>query len=93
MANLYNPVDGVALVSLVRWPDEAARLADLRERRVPRLLLVAPDAAPPVVDEEIEDWVRLPADARDVDVRARRLAQIATRAGAHTRDDTRGVRA
>ena len=61
----------------------------LREQRVPRLLLVAPDAAPPAVDDEIEDWVRLPADARDVEVRARRLAHIAAHADARTRDDTR----
>jgi hypothetical protein len=87
---LYNPIDGVELVS---WPDEATRLADVRERRLPRLLLVAPDAAPPAVDDEIEDWIRLPADTRDVEVRARRLVQIATRAGVRTRHDTRGVRA
>jgi hypothetical protein len=90
LPNLYNLVDGVELVS---WPDEAARLDELRDRRLPRLLLVAADSAPPAVDDELEDWVRLPADPRDVEVRACRLAHVALHAVTRTRDTTRGVRA
>jgi DNA-binding response OmpR family regulator len=53
----------------------------LARRGVPCLLLVAVDAELPVVIGPTEDWVRLPADERDVAVRAqslcRRLASAA----------------
>ena len=75
MRNLYSPVDGVEFVV---WPGEAARLAELRARHHPRLLLVAAAAAPPMIDDALEDWVRLPAEPRDVEVRARRLASFGT---------------
>lgn len=53
----------------MHWPGDETRRCRLRNRGVARLLLVAPDAEPPVVDEALEDWVRMPAP--DVDVRAR----------------------
>lgn len=56
-------------VVLVRWPGEQQRLADLRDEDRPLLLLVEDDAAPPVVDSAMEDWIRVPAD--EVDLRAR----------------------
>jgi hypothetical protein len=58
-------IDGVAVV---RWPRQQARVDDLARRRVPRLLLVAPDAEPPPT-EPLCDWVREPADERDVQSR------------------------
>jgi hypothetical protein len=71
-----NPtVDGV---ELVHWPAEARHADDLHARGIPCILLVAPDADPPLVRDELEDWVRLPAVPADVDVRARRLAELAT---------------
>jgi hypothetical protein len=68
--------DGEA-VALVPWPAEATRAETLALAARPRLLLVAADAAPPDVRDVLEDWVRVPADERDVEVRARRLARIA----------------
>lgn len=71
---MADPVRGV--VELVCWPGEGARRDELRRAGRARLLLVAPDAAPPTVREPIEDWIRVPADAREVDVRLLRLARI-----------------
>jgi hypothetical protein len=66
-----NPtVDSVALV---HWPRDNVRRAQLAAVRVPCLLLVEPDAPPPVV-EVWEDWIRLPADERDVSIRLHGLA-------------------
>ena len=56
-------------VVLVRWPAEDNRLAGLRTRAVPRLVLVAPHADPFSPVDDLEDWVRLPV--AEVDVRAR----------------------
>jgi two-component system OmpR family response regulator len=69
----------MADVVLVRWPDEIERLETLRARGAPRLLLVPPDAVPPVTVDPLEDWVRLPADQSEV--RAR-LTTLSTRARA-----------
>jgi DNA-binding response OmpR family regulator len=64
-------------VVLVRWPEEDQRLDQLRATGLPRLLLVDPQTAPPESADCLEDWIRLPADDRDV--RAR-LATLAARA-------------
>ena len=64
-------------VVLVRWPEEDERLEELRAAALPRLLLVDPDTSPPQSVDHLEDWIRLPADDRDV--RAR-LATLASRA-------------
>jgi hypothetical protein len=68
--------DGIE-VALVPWPDEESALDDLARAGRPRVLLVAPSVAPPDVRDPLEDWVRVPVDHGDVDVRARRLARIA----------------
>jgi DNA-binding response OmpR family regulator len=65
-------------VVLVRWPEEEARLRELRTAATPRLLLVGPQTPPPESADPLEDWVRLPADDRDV--RAR-VATLSARAG------------
>lgn len=57
-------------VAMIAWPAGGAQREELRRARVPRLLLVAPDVEPPVVEELLEDWVRLPATERDVRARA-----------------------
>jgi len=56
-------------VVLVRWPAEEPRRAELREHGVPRLLLVENGAPPPRTSDDLEDWVRVPAD--EVDLHAR----------------------
>jgi hypothetical protein len=38
--------------------------------------VVAPTAPAPDVRDPLEDWVRVPVDHRDVEVRARRVARI-----------------
>jgi Transcriptional regulatory protein, C terminal len=61
-------VAGVDVV-LVRWPQESERRQHLEDEGVPRLLLVEDGAAPPFVEDPLEDWVRVPA--QELDVRAR----------------------
>ncbi|HMG25255.1 MAG TPA: winged helix-turn-helix domain-containing protein [Acidimicrobiia bacterium] len=61
-------------VVLVRWPEEDTRLQQLREDGSPRLLLLNGESGPPESDDCLEDWIRLPADDRDVRARVARLA-------------------
>jgi DNA-binding response OmpR family regulator len=56
-------------VVLVRWPEEDARLRELRASGAPRLLLLNGEATPPELADCLEDWIRLPADDRDVRAR------------------------
>lgn len=56
-------------VAHVHWPDEKARRDRLRRQRWPRLLLLDAGTPPPDEVDDLEDWIRLPAD--DVDVKAR----------------------
>ena len=64
-------------VRLVRWPAARAQLDELRAAGVPRLVVVDGDVAPPFPPDELEDWVRLPADQSDVRVRVDTLAERA----------------
>ena len=64
-------------ITWVRWPDEADRLSRLREQRIPRLLLVDGDAPAPVVADEFEDWVRVPAPEEDLRARIEGLSRRA----------------
>jgi two-component system, OmpR family, response regulator len=61
-------------VVLLRWPEEDARLRQLRAARAPRLLLLNAASAPPESADCLEDWIRLPANGRDVGARAASLA-------------------
>jgi len=56
-------------VTLVRWPAEQIRRDRLAEEGLPRLLLIEPGEALPVIVDPLEDWIRVPAD--DADLRAR----------------------
>jgi len=56
-------------VVVVRWPIERSERDRLSALGRPRLLLVAPDVPAPIVDDPLEDWVRVPVP--DHDVRAR----------------------
>ncbi len=60
-------------VVLLRWPEESHRLEALRSTRVPRLLLVGPEEPPPHLPQPLEDWIRLPAEDRDVRARVAAL--------------------
>jgi len=60
-------------VVLVRWPSDDAIRARLRAERVPRLLLVEGGSAPPAIVDDLEDWIRLPADEVDLHARVEAL--------------------
>jgi hypothetical protein len=62
-------------VVILRWPEQADRLDELERLGIPRLLLVEPQADPPVSTSCIEDWLRLPVD--DASLRARLVALAA----------------
>lgn len=53
-------------ITLVRLPEERARLDELRAAGTPRLILVEGDSEPPITTESCEDWIRVPVDERDV---------------------------
>lgn len=59
----------------MRWPVEEARRGDLRAAGTPRLLLVENGAPPPVADDDLEDWIRVPADEVDLHARVENLAR------------------
>jgi DNA-binding response OmpR family regulator len=56
-------------VRILRWPQQSGEATALAKSGTPRLLLVEPDADPPVISDWRVDWVRLPADERDVAAR------------------------
>ena len=72
-----DPYGAAMDVRLVRWPAARAQLDELRAAGVPRLVVVDGDVAPPFPPDELEDWVRLPADQSDVRVRVDTLAERA----------------
>lgn len=63
---------------MLHWPSEGARREALRDAKLPRVLLVERDVAPPE-PECFEDWVRLPADEAEVAARVRAV-EVRTRA-------------
>lgn len=64
-------------VTTLRWPSEMAEVEELRAAGIPRLLLVEANGTPPTVVCPLEDWVRLPAQDRDIDAR---IATLTARA-------------
>jgi len=56
-------------VVVLRWPADQAEVERLTRLDVPKLLLLDPAADPPSVDDPLTEWVRLPADERDVSAR------------------------
>jgi DNA-binding winged helix-turn-helix (wHTH) protein len=67
-------------VVVLRWPADAAEVERLDRANVPRLLLVEHDAVPPESGSCLEDWVWLPADDAEVQLR---LVALAKRAMVH----------
>jgi DNA-binding response OmpR family regulator len=68
-------------VVLVRWPDERDVGAQLASGGVPVLYLVRATDDPPRPESWLEDWVRLPAEDRDLDAR---VAVLERRAAEHS---------
>lgn len=60
-------------VALLRWPAESARREALASAGQLRLLLVEGGAPAPVVVDDLEDWVRLPASDDDLRTRVEGL--------------------
>lgn len=68
-------------VEMLRWPSDQRRLAELREQRIPRLLVVGEEVEPPLVADCLEDWVAVVAPEREVDARKRALVLRAEQHG------------
>ncbi len=66
-------------VAILAWPEQADEAAECARTGQPRLLLVAPDAEPPVDWDGRTDWVRLPVDDRDLCARVAALQRLAAR--------------
>ncbi|HMG41926.1 MAG TPA: winged helix-turn-helix domain-containing protein [Acidimicrobiales bacterium] len=62
-------------VAILQWPRDEARRRELAELGLPRLLVLSAGTAAPRLDDD-EDWIRAPADERDV---AARLAALRRR--------------
>lgn len=65
-------------VEILKWPLQDERRRTLAAHRRPRLLLVGATESPPMCEDALEDWVRLPADDADVAARADALRRRAT---------------
>lgn len=68
-------------VAVVHWPAEADRLERLRAAREPRLVVVE-HGQPPVTTDELEDWLRAPADETELRIRLSTLRDRAARSTA-----------
>jgi DNA-binding response OmpR family regulator len=79
-------------IPVLRWPEEDERRQQLAARNAPRMLLVSSSTAAPMVTDEMEDWLRLPADPTELRTRAAALAHRASGIHAPPRlDPTNGL--
>lgn len=78
-------------IPLLRWPDEEAERRVLEAQRRPRILVVGASDEPPVVVDELEDWLRDPPDAADLLARIASMRQRAERLRARPRLDADGL--
>ncbi len=62
-------------VELLYWPAEEERRTELCSNSRPRVLLVDSAEPAPVTVDPMEDWIRLPADERDLQVRVETLSR------------------
>ena len=82
-ANPIGPNDSQAVeLAVLNWPDDASEVVRLGELGIPRLLLVRSDSDPPPATGRLLDWVRVPADEREVASRAIALVRRAATAPA-----------
>src|SRR3954471_21260701 len=77
-------------IVVLRWPSERSNRERLAGEGRPRLRLVAPDESPPDGVDCLEDWVRLPAEDRDVAARLRGLELRTARHRHQPETDARG---
>jgi len=75
---------------VIRWPADQGRRTELAGLGVPRLLLVDREASPPICSDPLEDWIRLPADERDIDARMNGLRARASAWAPSTRPELDG---
>jgi DNA-binding response OmpR family regulator len=68
-------------VAVVHWPAEGERLERLRAAGEPRLVIVE-HGPPPTTIDELEDWLRAPADETDLRIRLATLRERAARSSA-----------
>lgn len=68
-----SPEPDTGPVRVLRWPAQADLRASLVTDDVPRLLLLEPDAAPPLVWDDLEDWARATATPTEIEARTTRL--------------------
>jgi DNA-binding response OmpR family regulator len=66
-------------VVLVEWPRDRQLVENLRAAGVPRLLMLTDDAIPPICIDELQDWIRVPADPREVNARVQALERRVAR--------------
>ena len=64
-------------VSVLHHPTDAHVREHLAAFRQPRILLVEPGEEPPALLDELEDWMRTPADPADLQARSRELQRRA----------------
>lgn len=76
---------------LLRWPVERGRRELLQGSGQPRLLLVEGGEPPPVVADEMEDWIRVPAEELDVQARVETLRSRVARGQAAPELDDDGL--
>ena len=76
-------------VSVLHWPADAHVREHLAAFRQPRILLVEPGVRPPALLDELEDWVRAPADPADLRARSRELHRRALDAAPAVAHDRR----
>ncbi len=53
----------------MRWPAEQVRRGELELAGRPRLLLLEDGVPPPVPEDDLEDWIRVPASEEDLRAR------------------------
>lgn len=64
-------------VTLLRWPDQDDERIRLASAGAPRLLLVDAVGPLPALGDELEDWIRMPADELDLHSRMETLERRA----------------
>ena len=68
-----------APVALIVWPRDAEHAEEMRVAGLPRLLMLSAATDPPVCDDELQDWVRVPSDPMEVSARIHALQLRAAR--------------
>jgi phosphoglycolate phosphatase-like HAD superfamily hydrolase len=72
------PLPPLVDVSVLSWPEEDRLRQQLAWFNLPRLLLVGAADHPPQLLDELEDWIRTPADPVDLHARCDVLLERAT---------------